>query len=91
MTDILKKYDAIWMPTVPSPAWKMGEKSENPTDMYLADIFTVLANLTGMPAISLPLFKHSSGLPFGLQVMTNRGEELSLLSISRQLMANVQK
>lgn len=91
VTDILKKYDAIWMPTVPSPAWKMGEKSENPTDMYLADIFTVLANLTGMPAISLPLFQHSSGLPFGLQVMTNRGEELSLLSISRQLMANVQK
>lgn len=91
VTNIFKNYDAIWMPTVPAPAWKMGEKSENPTDMYLADIFTVLANLTGLPAISLPLFKHGSGLPFGLQVMTNRGEELSLLSISSQLMAQMQR
>ena len=53
--------------------------------MYLGDIFTVFANLTGVPAISVPIFKHSSNLPFGLQVMANRLNEVSLLSFSHQL------
>jgi len=51
----------------------------DPVAMYLADIYTVMANLVGIPAISLPLFKHSNGLPFGLQVMANRFNEVSLL------------
>jgi aspartyl-tRNA(Asn)/glutamyl-tRNA(Gln) amidotransferase subunit A len=54
--------------------------------MYLADIFTVFGNLVGIPAISIPLFKHSNGMPFGLQIMTNRFSEVSLLRISHQMM-----
>jgi aspartyl-tRNA(Asn)/glutamyl-tRNA(Gln) amidotransferase subunit A len=84
--EIFKTYDAIIMPTVPATAWKFGEKSDDPVAMYLADIYTVFANLTGVPAISIPLFKHSNSLPFGLQVMTKQFDELSLLRISRQWM-----
>jgi aspartyl-tRNA(Asn)/glutamyl-tRNA(Gln) amidotransferase subunit A len=54
--------------------------------MYLADIYTVLANLTALPAISLPLFSHSNNMPFGIQVMTNKQDELSLLQISEGLL-----
>ncbi|RYG40326.1 MAG: Asp-tRNA(Asn)/Glu-tRNA(Gln) amidotransferase subunit GatA, partial [Chitinophagaceae bacterium] len=54
--------------------------------MYLADIFTVFSNLTGIPGISLPLFWHSNGLPYGVQAMTNRFCELSLLQLSHQWM-----
>lgn len=83
---IFKDFDAIILPTVPSPAFKFGEKSNDPIEMYLADIYTVYANLVGIPAISIPLFKHTNGMPFGLQVMTNRFCELSLLGLSHQLM-----
>ena len=83
---IFKDFDIILLPTVPSPAFKIGEKSEDPIAMYLADIYTVYANLVGIPAISLPLFKHSSGMPFGLQVMSNQFCEVSLLSFSDQLL-----
>jgi aspartyl-tRNA(Asn)/glutamyl-tRNA(Gln) amidotransferase subunit A len=83
---IFKQFDAIIGPTVPATAWKFGEKSADPVAMYLADIFTVHANLVGCPAISLPLFQHPNGMPFGLQVMTNRLKELPLLRISERLM-----
>lgn len=84
---IFSEFDFILMPTSPSCAFKIGEKTKDPVAMYLADIYTVLANLTGVPAISLPLFKNSNGLPFGLQILADRFEELSLLAISHQLMA----
>jgi aspartyl-tRNA(Asn)/glutamyl-tRNA(Gln) amidotransferase subunit A len=74
------------LPTSPSVAFKIGEKMDDPISMYLADLYTVMANLVGIPAISVPLYKHSSGMPFGLQVMANRFNELSLLRISNQLM-----
>jgi aspartyl-tRNA(Asn)/glutamyl-tRNA(Gln) amidotransferase subunit A len=83
---IFMDYDFILMPTSPSTAWKAGEKMNDPITMYLADIYTVMANLTGIPAISIPVFKHSNGLPFGLQVMSNRSDELSLLQVSDELM-----
>jgi len=51
--------------------------------MFLADIYTVFANLVGIPGISLPLFTHSSGMPFGMQVMTAHDNEVTLLNISR--------
>jgi aspartyl-tRNA(Asn)/glutamyl-tRNA(Gln) amidotransferase subunit A len=54
--------------------------------MYMGDIFTVFANLSGIPSISLPLFKHSSNLPFGIQAMSGRLNELPLLRFSHQLM-----
>ncbi|MEJ7768767.1 MAG: Asp-tRNA(Asn)/Glu-tRNA(Gln) amidotransferase subunit GatA [Chitinophagaceae bacterium] len=83
---IFKEFDAIILPTVPSPAFKIGEKSNDPIEMYLADIYTVFANLVGIPAISIPLFQHSNGMPFGLQIMSNRFSELSLLGLSHQLL-----
>lgn len=83
---IFRDFDAIILPTVPSPAFKFGEKTDDPIEMYLADIYTVYANLVGIPAISIPLFKHSNGMPYGLQIMTNRFCELPLLQISDQLL-----
>ena len=85
MEDIFKSYDFIIMPTSPVTAFKAGEKMDDPIAMYLADIYTVMANLVGCPAISIPLFKHSNGMPFGLQVMANRFDEVSLLQISSML------
>jgi len=82
---IFKNFDAIILPTVPSPAYKIGEKKDN-VEIYLADIYTVYANLAGLPAISLPLFKNKQGLPFGLQVMTPQHDELTLLRLSKSLM-----
>ncbi|MCG7860111.1 Asp-tRNA(Asn)/Glu-tRNA(Gln) amidotransferase subunit GatA, partial [Flavihumibacter sediminis] len=80
-----KDFDAILGPTAPTPAFRFGEKKDDPIAMYLGDIYTVFANLTGLPAISLPIFWHSNGMPFSLQVMTNRFEELSLLQVSASL------
>lgn len=85
---IFKDYDFIIMPTSPVTAFKAGEKTDDPLAMYLADIYTVMANLVGCPAISLPLFRHSNGMPFGLQVMSARFDEVSLLQVSQQLMAS---
>jgi aspartyl-tRNA(Asn)/glutamyl-tRNA(Gln) amidotransferase subunit A len=83
---VFASYDALIMPTVPFPAFKFGEKSKDPVEMFLADIYTVYANLAGIPAISLPLFRHSNGMPFGTQVMTSRFNELPLLQLSKILM-----
>lgn len=84
---IFNSFDALLLPTVPSTAFPIGEKLNDPIAMYMADIFTVFSNLTGLPGISIPLFWHKNGLPFGVQVMTNRFSELSLLQLSNQWMA----
>lgn len=83
--NVFQQFDAIISPTVPEPAFKIGEKTSDPIKMFLADIYTVFANLVGIPAISLPLFKHSNGMPFGLQVMVSQKNELSLLRISKNI------
>lgn len=85
-TSIFKNYDAIILPTSPTTAFTIGEKTDDPIAMYIADIYTVFANLTGIPAISLPLFNHSNGLPFGLQVMTNKMNEITLFQLSQLMM-----
>jgi aspartyl-tRNA(Asn)/glutamyl-tRNA(Gln) amidotransferase subunit A len=54
--------------------------------MFLADIYTVFANLVGIPGISIPLFTHPNGMPFGLQVMTSHFNELPLLRLSKRFM-----
>ncbi|KIC92906.1 glutamyl-tRNA amidotransferase [Flavihumibacter solisilvae] len=82
---IFNDFDVILLPTAPTPAFRFGEKTEDPIAMYLGDIYTVFANLTGVPAISLPMFWHSNGMPFGIQAMTNRFEELPLLQVSELL------
>ena len=83
---IFKDFDCVLLPTAPSTAFRIGEKMNDPISMYLADIYTVMANLVGVPAISLPLFNHTNGMPFGVQVLANRFDELSLLRLSDQLM-----
>ena len=84
--EILDKYDMILLPTTPGTAFKFGENSADPIKMYLEDIFTVQANLTGMPAISLPIGKHSNGLPFGVQLVGRKFEESKMFSFSKYLM-----
>ncbi|MDP1842149.1 MAG: Asp-tRNA(Asn)/Glu-tRNA(Gln) amidotransferase subunit GatA [Sediminibacterium sp.] len=84
--ELFAQYDAIISPTVPSTAFKIGEKSADPIEMFLADIYTVYPNLVGIPAISIPLFTHENGMPFGLQIMTKHFDEENLLQLSQQLM-----
>ncbi len=83
---IFNDFDIILLPTSPSTAFKIGEKMNDPISMYLADIYTVYANLVGIPGISLPLFSHSNGMPFGIQAMSRRFNEVSLLQFSDLLM-----
>jgi aspartyl-tRNA(Asn)/glutamyl-tRNA(Gln) amidotransferase subunit A len=86
--DLFSKYDILVSPTVPSPAFKLGEKNQTATEMFLADIYTVYANLVGIPAISIPLFKHSNGMPFGLQVMSASFNETILLETAASMMSS---
>ena len=73
--------DAVLTPTTPSTAFKFGEKKD-PLSMYLADIFTITANLTHMPAISIPSGNDSAGLPFGIQFTAPQGMEQRLFAIT---------
>jgi aspartyl-tRNA(Asn)/glutamyl-tRNA(Gln) amidotransferase subunit A len=83
---ILATYDLILSPTTPGTAFPFGQNDLDPVKMYLEDIFTVQAPITGLPAISLPLGKHSNGLPFGIQLMGRKYDELTLLAFSKYLM-----
>ncbi len=81
---IYEAHDLIVLPTTTSTAFELGAK-QDPVSVYLSDVFTVLANLIGSPAISLPLFKHSNGMPYGLQLLTKRGADAALLSAAHQI------
>jgi aspartyl-tRNA(Asn)/glutamyl-tRNA(Gln) amidotransferase subunit A len=82
---VLENVDAILIPTTSTPAFKLGEKSKDPIAMYLADLFTVQANLAGNPAISLPLFETEAGLPMGIQLMGKSFKEQELFNLSQLL------
>jgi aspartyl-tRNA(Asn)/glutamyl-tRNA(Gln) amidotransferase subunit A len=83
--ELLASYDFVLTPTTPGPAFKIGEKASDPIAMYLADIFTVQAPLAGLPAISIPTGTHSTGMPFGMQLMSDSFQEARLLSFSAYL------
>lgn len=83
--EILKSADFILMPTTPSSAFAIGGVSD-PIQMYLQDIFTVHANLTGNPAISLPIGKDKKGLPFGVQIMARNFEEKAMFNFSQSIL-----
>jgi aspartyl-tRNA(Asn)/glutamyl-tRNA(Gln) amidotransferase subunit A len=85
---IFEQYDALIMPVSPTTAFVLGEKMDDPVAMYLADIYTVFANLAGLPGMSVPLFKHPNGMNFGVQVLTNRWQELDLHHICHYLHSN---
>jgi aspartyl-tRNA(Asn)/glutamyl-tRNA(Gln) amidotransferase subunit A len=89
--EIFNNYDAVILPTVPSTAFEAGRVEKDPIAGYLADIFTVYANLTGIPGISLPLFKHSNGMPFGVQLLANKHDELTLLALSKDILKNYKR
>lgn len=76
LEDTLKDYDAVFTPTAPTPAFKIGDKADDPVAMYLCDLFTVPANIAQHPAISIPSGKTEAGLPLGVQFIGPRfGEE----------------
>jgi aspartyl-tRNA(Asn)/glutamyl-tRNA(Gln) amidotransferase subunit A len=86
MKEILHMYDFMIMPITPTTAFKLGEHAGNPVEMYLADLFSVQANVAGIPAISLPCGSDNSGLPVGMQVLTDDFEESKLFHFSRDIM-----
>jgi aspartyl-tRNA(Asn)/glutamyl-tRNA(Gln) amidotransferase subunit A len=93
VTEVLKEVDVIVTPTTPSPAARLGEKTSDPLAMYLLDIFTVTANLTGNPAISVPMGtvkKDRILLPVGIQFTASHGDEATLFSIGTDLEEAIQ-
>ncbi|MBY0435465.1 MAG: aspartyl/glutamyl-tRNA amidotransferase subunit A, partial [Cyclobacteriaceae bacterium] len=83
--EIFKQYDFLIMPTAPTTAFKLGEHTDNPLEMYLADLFSVQANVAGVPGISFPYGKDNNGLPIGLQAMADDFQELKLLQLAKLL------
>jgi aspartyl-tRNA(Asn)/glutamyl-tRNA(Gln) amidotransferase subunit A len=77
-----EKVDALITPTTPTPAFKAGEKNNDPISMYLSDIFTISTNLAGLPALSLPCGFSKSGLPIGLQLIGQAYKEDELLAVA---------
>jgi len=79
------KVDAVITPTAPTPAFKLGEKSADPLAMYLADVYTVTADLAGTPGISVPCGQSTGGLPIGLQVLGRHFDESTVLRIANSI------
>jgi len=82
-SDALARCDAILLPTTPTPAFRLGEKVDDPLAMYLNDIFSIPASLAGVPALSFPAGFSKSALPIGLQLVGRPFEEATLLRIAR--------
>jgi aspartyl-tRNA(Asn)/glutamyl-tRNA(Gln) amidotransferase subunit A len=80
--EAFKKVDVIAGPTCPTPAFKLGEKVDDPLAMYLADIYTVTANLAGIPGISIPCGENHEKLPIGLQLLARHFDEAPLLRVA---------
>jgi len=89
--NLLIDNDFLILPTSPTTAFALGENTEDPIAMYLADIFTIQSAIAGLPSISLPLGWHSNGMPFGLQIIGRSFEEDKLLAFSKYLMAKFAK
>jgi aspartyl-tRNA(Asn)/glutamyl-tRNA(Gln) amidotransferase subunit A len=79
--EALETVDAVAMPTSPTPAFRLGERTENPLQMYLADVFTVSANLAGLPGLSVPCGFSRDVLPIGLQLIGRPFDEGTLLRL----------
>jgi len=80
--EAFQKVDVILTPTAPTPAFRIGEKVEDPLQMYLSDVFTIPVNLAGIPAITIPCGFSGKGLPIGLQVMGKHFDEGKLLRVA---------
>src|SRR5205807_9005931 len=75
--------DAIVTPMTPSPAFKLGEKTDDPVKMYLEDIYTVAASLAGICGLSIPCGESKDGLPIGVQIMGKHFDEATMLRVGR--------
>lgn len=80
-TEAFKEVDIIVTPTTPTTAFKLGEKTDDPLQMYLSDIFTIPVNLAGLPAMSLPCGKDKQGLPIGMQIIGRHFDEETVLRV----------
>ena len=80
--EAFQKVDVVLTPTAPTPAFRIGEKVEDPLQMYLSDVFTIPVNLAGIPAITIPCGFSSEGLPIGLQIMGKHFDEGKLLRVA---------
>jgi aspartyl-tRNA(Asn)/glutamyl-tRNA(Gln) amidotransferase subunit A len=80
--DAFKRCEVILTPTAPTAAFRLGEKTEDPLTMYLSDIFTISANLAGIPGVCLPCGFTQSGLPIGLQLLGKPFDEATLLQVA---------
>jgi aspartyl-tRNA(Asn)/glutamyl-tRNA(Gln) amidotransferase subunit A len=85
--ELFKTYDALIGPVAPTPAFALGENTEDPVKMYLADIMTVPPSLAGLPAISVPAGTTGSGLPVGVQLIGDRKSDAALLALARSVEA----
>ena len=83
--EAFKTVDAILTPSAPSAAFALGSKSDDPIAMYLNDVFTVTANLAGVPAMSVPAGTDKDGLPLGLQVITRALDEETMFKVGAAL------
>ena len=83
---LLQDHDVLVSPVAPTPAFKIGENVQDPLVMYMADIYTVLASLAGIPAIALPLGNNEQGLPLSIQLMTKHFNEQQLLNLSHSFL-----
>jgi aspartyl-tRNA(Asn)/glutamyl-tRNA(Gln) amidotransferase subunit A len=83
--EAFKKVDAIVTPTTPTAAFKLGEKADDPLAMYLADIYTVTADLAGVPGISVPCGKTKAGLPIGVQVFARHFDEATMIRVAHSV------
>ena len=81
-SDAFKEVDAVVAPVSPFPAFKLGEKMNDPLAMYLSDIFTITGDLAGIPCMSVPCGKTAAGLPVGLQILTRHFDETSMFRVA---------
>jgi len=86
---VFSKIDVLLTPTTPTTAFKLGEKTSDPLEMYLSDIFTTSANLAGIPGINIPIGKDKNNLPIGLQLLANQFEEEKLLQLGSTITGEI--
>ena len=82
-----KQVDAILTPTAPTPAFKLGEKTDDPMAMYLADIYTVTASLAGISGVTVPCGATRAGLPVGMQILASHMQEGTAFRVARAVEA----